>query len=70
MSATTTTAAVAAPRIYQVVVVDGNPTHDWVKLFDGCTMRDGSPIRVCDIDQSINQCLTMQSPLFAYCVAQ
>lgn len=31
---------------FQVVVMDGDIGHDWVSLFDGCTLSDGSRLRV------------------------
>lgn len=47
-------AAAAAPsgisvrsgKTYQVVVMDGNPSHDWVKLFSNCELADGSAFRI------------------------
>lgn len=30
----------------EVVVMDGNSMHDWVKLFEGKTLADGSTIHV------------------------
>lgn len=29
-----------------VVVMDGNPLHDWYAMFDGCKLADGSNIHV------------------------
>ena len=33
-------------RVREVVVMDGNPLHDWVKLFKDKTLADGSTIHV------------------------
>ncbi len=30
----------------QVIVMDGNPLHDWCAMFSGCTLSDGSPLRI------------------------
>jgi len=35
-----------AKRVREVVVMDGNPLHDWVKLFQDKTLADGSKIHL------------------------
>jgi len=45
-------------KAYQLVIIDGDETHDWLEMFEGTTLNNGKPIHVIqaswlDIEASI-----------------
>uniref|UniRef100_A0A6B2L6I4 ATP-grasp domain-containing protein n=1 Tax=Arcella intermedia TaxID=1963864 RepID=A0A6B2L6I4_9EUKA len=50
----TPTPKITLPKFRNLIVFDGNVTHNWPQLFEGKTTKDGVPIRV--VQCSWNEC--------------
>jgi hypothetical protein len=51
---TTTTRDFTTKKYKNLIIFDGNPTHDWVSLFDSYKLKDGTLIRLVQV--SWNEC--------------